>query len=494
MGMVNNKCKIKNKYLENALICLALLGISGAIVLQSPMNPFWKTATGIDSSVFKYVAMVMAKGKMPYKDTFDHKGPLLYIINYWGQMISYYRGVWILELISMSVFLTAAYKTCRLFCRKGISLFLTAAICAPFSAYFQGGNLSEEYALPFLGIALYIYLDFLVNDRVSTMRLVLCGASMAGVCLIRVNMIALWIVFSMAVLIKDGVKKKKQALSFIGWFLLGMILVTAPILIWLIAKGAFSDFVRDYILFNMAYVGDEERAGGIHKLEAFWQFLKYGLTILILPILAYLAVETREWFLHSTYLVFMILNLYLMTMSGMKYGHYGMVMIPVMIYPYARFFGELSNKKRSVWWQGMFMLILLVLIGRPWGQIVRTDVEKLSNARRNVENTMDHYEVEGTDVLKLMREQLEEEDSMIVLGNENFWYLLCQREAASRYSYQRPIAYISNDILQEFQQDMTTEKPKLVIDTQRDKRLFPNKKDYELIFQSSDLDIYRRAE
>ena len=41
-----------------------------------------------DSSVFQYIADEMIKGKMPYLDTFDHKGPLIYLFNVAGKLLS----------------------------------------------------------------------------------------------------------------------------------------------------------------------------------------------------------------------------------------------------------------------------------------------------------------------------------------------------------------------------------------------------------------------
>lgn len=58
---------------------------------------------GVDTNVFHYVAAVMAKGGAMYRDTFDHKGPLLYFINYLGLKISYYSGAWLLEFVLLFV-------------------------------------------------------------------------------------------------------------------------------------------------------------------------------------------------------------------------------------------------------------------------------------------------------------------------------------------------------------------------------------------------------
>lgn len=81
-----------------------LFMITFVFLMQSPLNillPNGNSAT--DSSVFKTIALCMEKGLMPYRDVFDHKGPLIYIYNWLGMKIAYWRGIWAIEFISLFV-------------------------------------------------------------------------------------------------------------------------------------------------------------------------------------------------------------------------------------------------------------------------------------------------------------------------------------------------------------------------------------------------------
>lgn len=99
-------------YAPKIFIILLLTFISFILVMQSTLNYWTNGMSGPDSSVFKYMALVISKGGMPYKDAFDHKGPLLYIINYIGQLISYYRGVWVIECLSMLTYIYPFLSLC----------------------------------------------------------------------------------------------------------------------------------------------------------------------------------------------------------------------------------------------------------------------------------------------------------------------------------------------------------------------------------------------
>lgn len=102
----------------------------------------------------------MRHGGMPYRDTFDHKGPLLYLLNYTGSLISYYKGVWFIELLMDFTAFFTLYKIARLCCGRILSLCCMLGDVSLLFEYFEGGNMTEEYAMVFIAGALYIFLDY----------------------------------------------------------------------------------------------------------------------------------------------------------------------------------------------------------------------------------------------------------------------------------------------------------------------------------------------
>lgn len=79
--------------------------------------------TDVDSSVFEYIGIVIQHGGVPYVDTFDHKGPLLYLINWMGLELAGCRGILIFEAISVCVFFFATL------CRNPLGERRKAATC-----------------------------------------------------------------------------------------------------------------------------------------------------------------------------------------------------------------------------------------------------------------------------------------------------------------------------------------------------------------------------
>ena len=66
----------------------------------------------------------MMNGKILYVDIFDQKGPLLFLYYGIASLISYrtFIGVFLLELVSFSIFLYYAYRFLRLYLKQETSL------------------------------------------------------------------------------------------------------------------------------------------------------------------------------------------------------------------------------------------------------------------------------------------------------------------------------------------------------------------------------------
>ena len=110
--------KMRGKFfcVEMAIVLL-FIASAFVILLESPLHPWGDGQISTDSSVFETVGMMMHKGFMPYRDSFDHKGPLIYFYNWMGQFLGY-RGVWVIEYVSLLVTLVIMYRTARIICSR----------------------------------------------------------------------------------------------------------------------------------------------------------------------------------------------------------------------------------------------------------------------------------------------------------------------------------------------------------------------------------------
>ena len=117
--------------------------------------------------------MKKINGKILYKDFFDHKGPMLYLFETIGLAISNGNtvGIWILEVMFMFANLCMLYKISRLYSNsKYINILATIITIIPILACLQFGNLSEEFASPFIIYSLYVFSKFIITKKVKNIE------------------------------------------------------------------------------------------------------------------------------------------------------------------------------------------------------------------------------------------------------------------------------------------------------------------------------------
>ena len=429
---------------------------------------------------------MMNNGYLPYLNSFDHKGPLIYLYNYIGMIISYSKGVWLIEFASLFITTCYFYKIARLKCNKTVSYIITVLGLTLLFKYFEMGNLVEEYALPFIAVSIYIFLDYLLNKIIDKKRLIICGLSLGAVLMLRPNMISTWIVFCIAVFI-DSIRKKnyKELKEFIIYFSIGVLIIFIPTFIWLLCNGLLEEFFKDYILFNISYTASygDNFPNYIVVFENIVHYFNEKITIAAFLIIIFSIKDDRK---SITYLIFMALTLYLACMSGRSYNHYLMIFVPVIIYPFAVLFEYCDKKDKKVTAATILLSIYLLssVIVPSWLELVK-DIPNAFHERRDT-----HYTETIKEVTDVVTANTDEKDKISVYGNWNIIYVISKRMHATKYSYQIPLIYVKEDIKNEYFEQLKEEKPKLIViqKTFYDDNIkgFLDENNYQLIFMENE--------
>lgn len=459
--------KKDEKVVKKGFTIFILLTIAVFICLQSPLNIFSWGESGTDSSVFRYVAYAMQKDQMPYRDTFDHKGPLLFLINYIGMNFHYYKGIWCIEVCMMFLALFMSYKTALLFTSRGFALFSVLTAYSLMDNMFRGGNLTEEYALCFIAASTYCFIKFLMKQYVRNFEVALCGACFGAVCLLRINMIAVWAAFGIIIVIYDILKKEwKNLCNQVVFFLTGFAMITIPVFIYYGQNGALKELWDSYIVFNLRYTGGTDIWD---KLDSIVWFMNQKLVYCVIGIFIYVCYlcnhrDTRvrkidAWMLTGTILAFVI-TIPLMCMSGRKDIHYGMVLIPILLIPISWLCEICSSKKADI----LPLSSVLIIFGMTVSFICPAGVTIYNRAlKESVEKYREEESQLYADIKIIADVYCDEDDTISVFGNKDYIYLLCDRLSASRYSYQFPLININPLIYNEYLNDLEEKRPKIVI-------------------------------
>ena len=107
----------------------------------------------VDANCFFTVGKSMAEGKVLYRDIYEQKGILLYVLHALAYRISAdtFFGVYLLEVLAGALFLFFAYKTVRLYARRGILFWLPwlGALIYTSNSFCHGDS-AEELCMPIL--------------------------------------------------------------------------------------------------------------------------------------------------------------------------------------------------------------------------------------------------------------------------------------------------------------------------------------------------------
>ena len=238
--------------------------------------------------------------------------------------------------------------------------------------------------------------------------------------------------------------------------MVGFCSIIIPIIIWLWGNNALMDFWFDYIQFNILYTSVEGgRALPAAKNIAFYAFLNTPIYTFSLVSTIYLVHKNK--YIYETYFIYLIVNLFLVSMSGMTFGHYGMMLIPATIFPVASIM-EYFNEKSAQ--SGTFLLAAFLLcnvIASDW----ETTLAEFISVYEDREKM--HVPDETTDLVNVVVKNSSDEDRISVYGNYDIVYVLSGRMHATKYSYQFPIGNVSPDIKHEYWQELYEEVPKLIV-------------------------------
>lgn len=480
------KYQICNKF----FVCGYIFLLSFLLLLKSPLN-LWNPSgiPGTDSSVFKTVAMYIDQGLMPYTDVFDHKGPLIYFYNWIGMQIAYWRGIWIIELLSMFFTFGILYKTARLYCGRIFACLSLAIIWTNLVLYFEGGNLVEEYAMPFIALALYLFSDYLLNSRTTRLRLILCGGAFGAVVLLRANMIPVWIVFGVLILIKEWKEKQYKKLGgFVGWFFCGLTVMCLPFFLWLLYHGSFRDFLQSYIIFNLKYT-----SSGISIYDRYQAFSWFTDNVIFMMALACMFVVVKKYNSYITVgtTLSVLLTVFFICMSGRKYGHYAMILVPVLHLSFVilgRFIEKTEKSKVSAYFIIVFFLVICVI--PQWHREIDGAVATYFNdTNKKADNT-----AISKKVAEVIRTNTTENDTISVWGNHTEIYLLSHRVSASRLIYQWPVCFTDSNLMEEYFNELEQNMPMIIVTCMESDPIedFLDRYQYEVLEDFEEMTVYIR--
>lgn len=409
--------------------------------MQFALNPLFPLSPMGDSSVFIFVGKRLHEGQVLYIDLFDHKGPIHFFLQWLGLFIpsGTYSGMWLIELVNMTAFAIVVMKTSALFSRSR-TVHVLATVITLFIAGMQAydeGNYTEEYALPWIGLSLYIFLKYFITKEYRKRDLVLLGSSAAVVLLLRANMIGVWAALIPATLVSLILQRRWKDIWYsVLFFIIGMLVVFVPVCLIAYSDGWLEAMWQYYVMFNFAYAASD--GSSLPNLLSTMVFLAGRMSLGLVLVLA-LPLNSRNRVALLNLLAFAV-SLLLASMSGRMYSHYAMVLIPFVVMPCTFWVDGLLDRRLvsripSIVKTGLPLICSLLIV-------VAIFISMVFFPRQFAH----------TEVSRYLEENTEPDDNVLIAGNHVYDYLRSGRSPrTTRFFFQNfPSQGLYEEFLDEF--------------------------------------------
>ncbi|MEI7849674.1 MAG: glycosyltransferase family 39 protein [Chloroflexota bacterium] len=442
-------------------------------------SPFFYPVPHRDSGVFLYIGRQILNGKIPYRDMWDHKAPLIYYFDALGLILGNgsYWGVWLLEYTVILFSIICFYCLIRDILSPKSALFASLVWLVGFSNV-SSGNIDAEYSVLISLAIIFIF----QKHRNAPISIFLIGLLTGIGVLLRLNEFsssgaALFLIFL-------EIFRKRNfnlfAKSFV-YLTTGLLIPILLILAFFWNNGALNDFYSAAIFFNSIYITRGTSifmAFGVGLLYHFVPILFAGLSIFIAirEKFQFSKIESRELFFFG--LVWLSLALPLSVLTGRLYAHYYISWIfPLAILSgfIPIYFLEKTNSSASRLFSFSMVMLWFIITIAVIGSL-SPSLEKFYGIILN-DKTSPKLNQAVSDIIK----QVPLNQSVIMWGNETAYLLSANREISGRFIYLTPLLTpgYGEIIAAEYLNNIVTNKP-MILDTSTSDSWIPQLVGYQI--------------
>ncbi|UQS87345.1 hypothetical protein MOO44_04115 [Nicoliella spurrieriana] len=223
----------------------------------STSSPLYTVNSSPDANIMMTVGKGLLHNLLPYRDLFDNRGPLIYLLYSLAALVSYHSFIFIYVFESILLFfdLILGYLILRQFIIARLAYPLTLFMLPlMFNEYFfQHGDTPESIAIPFLLLMIY---QLLKHQDLKFTKLTLYSQGLfVGIAFwIKYTFLFPW--FGVGLVLMSAYFLEKRFADFfklIGFGLLGYLTVTVPIIIFYHLHHSLATMLKVYFLFNVKY-------------------------------------------------------------------------------------------------------------------------------------------------------------------------------------------------------------------------------------------------
>jgi hypothetical protein len=460
-----------------------LLGIICFSILVG-VSPYFQPVPATDSSIFLYTGDQILNGQTPYRDVWDHKGPLIYYINALGLLSGSRWGVWILEFVFVLAAAWLLYRLLRSMFGSWPALFASVFFLVQLKPVLDRGNLVEEYGL-FLQVACLWFLWKALNSDKWQIYFA-TGVIAALAFLLRPNIIGIPLAIGSFFVWRAFREKNVQAVKSFGAMVFGGGIVLLATALYFLSQGALADLWDAVFVFNFAYSGQGDQSAfsillqGLRNLSILAPVAIAAWILLITWLRSNAKDKTALHFFLTVLALVPIFEFSLTAASGRSFPHYFLSWLPVLAALCAFFIYFLGSNLKSSFSKELnrvfapaLLVAFAVSFGLPLLPALYSDFSSFvtDETRFSLNLSGNRYEP----VLGYLNTNADPDQKLLMFGNAVAVNWLSGRRSPSRFVYQSPLLnsdYATEESVQQVIDELVSDPP-IIIDTNPNGEFLP---------------------
>lgn len=469
--------------------------------MQTPTNPVSQGLIYSDGSIYQYIGHLIKLGKMPYVDAFDHKGPVLYLINYITTLISERWGIWLIDFLFMCPVLILSYLTAKRFVSSVWALILCLIIYADFWRGYTMGDMPDYYAVLFDALGIYCLTDYYKSGDIGKRRILIVGVCIALGFWSKQTTVASLVFLCAPILwevLRDRQYKKLQAYCL--WSFSGFLIPSVLICLWLYLRGALQAMFTDYFLFSFVY--SNQFSSGLQKAQSALWFLRFShIAVLLVLYALYVcnllrgeagilsAPVNKRIISHGTFAV--ILTWLVIVLPGRTYDHYNCMIYPLIVLIAAAICSDFTSADFPNLKLYKFISVLLLGYLILYPNVIKTINYALAQWAPNPENQQ---------VVAAIQSNCVPGDKIAVATPDNCgFYLASGFESATDQPYIQVSYYDDPEFCTDYRKQLDENRAQVIIwQNIRDlNKFFPGKEtlcNYNKILETKQFSVFKRID
>ena len=418
---------------ENKLLLLFILVYSLILTMANEFFFVSKRMQNYDQAIYQYIGYLVTKGKMPYVDAFDHKGPLVYLIYAISCLINMKWGPWLINFIIMAATLGISYYIAYRFVGKALAVLINLILYSGFIRLDFKGGTPEFFAGLFMAISLYYLIDHYTMQSISKKHLLIFGACNAGIFWLKHSTMITLLLLCALIIAELAVKKKILIIGrYIFWYVIGFLGVSIVVCGWLFINNAMEKMIEDYFVANLMYAGNTSL---LNRAKSFLYLSSHPSVVIIWLMLAVYIIfqisgkatessEGKNLVLHTT--IALIVSLLFLAMPGRNYYHYLSTLFPLWVLMAAcmmKIFLFVKVKKRIFIGTSSLIVIICLFVYPNFQELYPACVSSWT------------ADSSKTRLINVINQYVSEKGQISILGGSAGLYLATGHDSATTYPY-----------------------------------------------------------